>query len=267
MNLYVNYGYSSTQGTYSACRVYGSHFDVEKAVAVNYKNTINGWKTIGIFVLNPDNPSATESITVERNDATTYSDTQYLAQCMVPYGDIYMLSMPVYDLGGVGNGPVAVGLDILDVTFYQDFGQTNDAILAAVREYFDRPSVPYMDISVYSKNNIVTIEWDNIDNIPGGLYPSSYTMVFNVRDSQHGWNFLASMPYNSDPKQYKFGYTEALNVMTPEARQQAMADHILNVDVSFGVTDPDVADYPHIDIVNGAWFTVDMSDNSVSGNK
>lgn len=147
--------------------------------------------------------------------------------------------------------------------------QLNDAQLQRTlaqnaRAYFDTPSVAYMDISCYAKNNIVTIEWDNIDNIPQGLYPSSYTMVFNVRDSAHTWVFLASSPYNSDPKSYKFGFTEALNVMTPEARQQAMADHILNVDVSFGVTDPDIPDYPHIDIVNGAWFTIDMSDNSVT---
>lgn len=139
-----------------------------------------------------------------------------------------------------------------------------DGGLQVATEYFNTPSVPYMDISCYSKNNIVTIEWDNIQGIPAGLYPSSYTMVFNVRDSAHTWVFLASMPYNSDPKKYKFGYTEALNVMTPEARQQAMADHILNVDVSFGITDPDIQQYPHIDIVNGAWFTIDMSDNSVT---
>ena len=150
-------------------------------------------------------------------------------------------------------------LEFADERTLQDWMQS-------ARQYFNNlpPSVPYMVISCYSKNNIVTIEWDNIDNIPPDLFPSSYTMVFNVRDSAHSWNFLASMPYNSDPKKYKFGFTEALNVMTPEARQQAMADHILNVDVSFGVTDPDIADYPHIDIVNGAWFTIDMSDNSVT---
>lgn len=150
-----------------------------------------------------------------------------------------------------------------DATLFSSSTSTDDMAHVA-RDYFDLPSVPYMDISCYSKNNIVTIEWDNIQNIPAGLYPSSYIMVFNVRDSQHIWSFLASMPYNSDPKKYKFGFTEALNVMTPDARQQAMADHILNVDVSFGVTDPDIPDYPHIDIVNGAWFTIDMSDNSVT---
>ena len=83
MNLYVNYGYASTTGTYALHRVYGSHFDVEKAVAVNYTNTINGWKTIGIFVLNPTNPRATDTVTCERNDASTFTDTQALAQGMI----------------------------------------------------------------------------------------------------------------------------------------------------------------------------------------
>ena len=151
-----------------------------------------------------------------------------------------------------------------DIGIVYDTGSSSTPADSAAHDYFNLPSVPYMDISCYSKNNIVTIEWDNIDNIPAGLFPASYTMVFNIRDSAHSWNFLASIPYNSDPKKYKFGFTEALNVMTPEARQQAMTDHILNVDVSFGVTDPDVPTYPHIDIVNGAWFTIDMSDNSVT---
>lgn len=171
----------------------------------------------------------------------------------------------VNDISAVSGGDIVYPMVSTNCYWLGEFA-TNDyaSVYAAARTYFDTPSVPYMDISCYSKNNIITVEWDNIDNIPTGLYPASYTMVFNVRDSAHSWVFLASMPYNSDPKKYKFGFTEALNVMTPDARQQAMADHILNVDVSFGVTDPNILDYPHIDIVNGAWFTIDMSDNSVT---
>lgn len=264
MNLTANYGFISTAGTYSVCSITGATFSVEKAVGVNYHNTINGQRHLTVFVLNPDNPAATSSATFMRNDSSTYTDNVSLAPNNPPYADIYYLYPAVWDVLGSNNGPFATGLDMLDVDSSLDFQQNNADVLAAVRAYFDQPSVPFMDISCYSKNNIVTIEWDNIDNIPAGLYPASYTMVFSVRDSAHIWSFLATSPYNTSPKQYKFGFTEALNVMTPEARQQAMADHILNVDVSFGVTDPDVPTYPHIDIVNGAWFTIDMSDNSVT---
>jgi hypothetical protein len=150
MDLYVNYGYNSTQGTYSVHRVYGSHFDVENAVAVNYTNTINGWKTIGIFVLNPDNPSATDTVTYERNDATTFTGTQSMAQCVTPYDSIYLLSDPVTDIGGVGDSPFAIGIDVIDVSGNLDFGQLNTIILDEVDEYFNRPTTAYCNWSVYT---------------------------------------------------------------------------------------------------------------------
>lgn len=221
------------------------------------------YTNIAVYFHSSNNMAGTYTANVHIGDAGGYDTTQNKNVNPTSIPDVYFTL-----LGNIGPYPPAITTDVSQVEPSNDTNsvniQTSSVVYQQVYDYFNTPSVPYMDISCYSKNNIVTIEWDNIDNIPQDLYPSSYTMVFNVRDSAHTWVFLASMPYNSDPKKYKFGFTEALNVMTPEARQQAMADHILNVDVSFGVTDPDVPDYPHIDIVNGAWFTIDMSNNSVT---
>lgn len=225
MNLYVDYGYSSTQGTYSARRIYGSHFDVEKAVAVNYTNSINGWKTIGIFVLNPTNPSATDNITVERNDSSTFSYTQSLAQCMSPYGDIYLLTDPITDIGGVGSAPFAVGLDIIDVTFYQDFGQSNDAILPAVEEYFNTPTSPYMDVDAYTTGNtanttILTALWDNIQNVPSGMYPASYQVRISAYVAAGHKNEVTYIPYTT--KQFQMSFMDFIGYMNETEQDDAI---------------------------------------------
>lgn len=226
----------------------------DRVITGYYDNVPNLYGSC-VFLVDGNNTNGTGSWTAYRR-YSDYSGNPWGGGTNFNIGYDSTYNITIYNIPQSLNAPIVSGADIV--------GTSSQNMLYLARQYFDTPTAPYMDISCYSKNNIITIEWGNIDNIPPGLYPSSYTMVFNVRDSAHSWVFLASMPYNSDPKQYKFGFTEALNVMTPEARQQAMADHIINVDVSFGVTDPDVPDYPHIDIVNGAWFTIDMSDNSVT---
>ena len=146
MNLTANYGFQSTAGTYSVCSITGANFTVEKAVGVNYHNTINGQRHLTIFVLNPDNPAATSSATFQRNDASTYTDNVSRAPNNPPYADIYYLYPPVWDVLGSNNGPFATGLDMLDVDSPLDFQQNNADVLSAVRAYFNQPSVPFMDI-------------------------------------------------------------------------------------------------------------------------
>ena len=207
MNLYVNYGYNTTTGTYAVHRVYGSHFDVENAVAVNYTNTINGWKTIGIFVLNPTNPSATETVTYERNDATTFTGTQSMAQCVTPYDSIYLLSDPVTDLGGVGDGPTAIGLDIIDVSDILDFGQLNTTILAAVDAYFNQPTTATCEFNLYTlgrgHTTLYTLIADNLTPV-SPLTDADYDIFIGVTaySDRDGAQF-ATFPYN----QYKVEFS------------------------------------------------------------
>lgn len=227
MNLYINYGYSSTQGTYSLHSIYGAYINVEKAVAVNYTNTINGFKTIGVFVLNPTNPAAELTVTCERNNAETFSDTLRLAQCVAPYNTIYTFTLSITDIGGVGNDPFAGDLDIIDVSDYQDFGQSNTAILAAVDAYFNTPISPYMDVDAYTTGNtanttILTALWDNIQNVPAGMYPASYQVRISAYVTAGHMNEVTYVPYTV--KQYQVSFMNFIGYM----REAEQDDAIIN---------------------------------------
>lgn len=137
----------------------------------------------------------------------------------------------------------------------------------AARAYFDTPAVPYMDIDVYTNEKSVTVKWDNITNIPAGLYPASYYMKFSTRDSLGGWNYLASMPYNTklpdNDRGYSFTFNDALDCMPATHRQQALADQAFMLRVDFGTLDNNLP-FPYIDAVNGAIFTINMADGTIS---
>ena len=137
----------------------------------------------------------------------------------------------------------------------------------AARAYFDTPAVPYMDIDIYTNEKTVTVKWDNITNLPAGLYPASYYMKFSTRDSLGGWNYLSSLPYTTKlpdgDKGFSFSFNDALDCMPAPHRQQALADQAFMLRVDFGTIDNDL-DFPYIDVVNGAIFTVDMSDGTIT---
>lgn len=222
-NYYVNYGYSSTTGTYAIHRIYGAHFSAENAVAVNYTNTINGYKTIDIFFLNPDNPYASETATCERNDASTFSTTVSLAPGFSPYENIYMLTDTITDIGGVGPDPFAIGLDVLDVSDIYDFGQSNMTIFAAVDAYFNQPTTATCEFNLYTlgrgHTTLYTLIAENLTPV-SPLTDADYDIFIGVTaySDRDGAQF-ATFPYN----QYKveFSYDAVYSALYDNEEEQA----------------------------------------------
>ena len=222
-NFYINYGYSSTTGTYAIHRIYGAHFSAEKAVAVNYTNTINGFKTIDIFLLNPDNPYASETATCERNDASTFSTTVSLAPGFSPYENIYMLTDTITDIGGVGPDPFAIGLDVLEVSDIYDFGQSNMTIFAAVDAYFNQPTTATCEFNLYTlgrgHTTLYTLIAENLTPI-APFTDADYDIFIGVTaySDRDGAQF-ATFPYN----QYKveFSYDAVYSALYDNEETQA----------------------------------------------
>lgn len=142
-------------------------------------------------------------------------------------------------------------------------GPSSAEIQVAV-DYLTRPTTPYMKIKVYTSGQMVTVKFSDIDNIPTGLYPSSYMMVFDVRDKDHDYPryFLALSPYTTGI--YQFTFDEAVQAMAVQIQQQVYADQEFDLYVDFGVTDPDAQGYPKISVVNGCRFRINIGDGSIS---
>lgn len=207
MNLTANYGFHSTAGLYSVSMITGATFTVEKAVGVNYHNTINGQRHLTIFVLNPDNPAATSSATFHRNDASTYTDTVSLAPNTAPYDDIYYLYPAVWDSTGLNDGPFVTGLDVLDVDSPLDFQQNNPDVLAAVDAYFNQPTTATCEFNLYTlgrgHTTLYTLIADNLTPI-SPLTDADYDIFIGVTaySDRDGAQF-ATFPYN----QYKVEFS------------------------------------------------------------
>ena len=123
----------------------------------------------------------------------------------------------------------------IDIGTYINDAQTNDlnVALAAGRAYFNTPQNAYMDVDVYTSgadgNKLITIDWDNIDNIPTGMYPASYYVKIHADDDGQGGRNLAICPYNN--KQYQITYQNALSEMFETEQAAAINNGWLYINV------------------------------------
>ena len=228
-NFTIDFGFNDAMPDAAVRRIYGTSIDAEKAVGVYYINTISGYQYMSIFLLNPTNTGASYTVTRERYNGETFSDTAYLGRGTAPYNNIWLLTTYVflYDSSGGIHSPFAVGLDVISVSSYLDFGQSNTVILEAVDEYFSRPATPYMDVDAYTTGNtanttILTALWDNIQNVPAGMYPASYQVRISAYVASGHLNEVSYVPYTA--KQYQTSFMDFIGYM----REAEQDDAIVN---------------------------------------
>lgn len=173
------------------------------------------------------------------------------------------------DISRYGNNALGVPFTITGV---HNLGEYNVSDMTALinasvqdaKDYFNRPTTPYMDIDVYTQGQMVTVIWSDIQNIPPGLFPASYQMVLDVRDENHDYPryFLAVSPYTAGS--YQFSFDEALHATPPTVQQQIQADQAFDLYVDFGVTDPDAQGFPKVAVVNGCRFNINIVDGTIT---
>ena len=142
--------------------------------------------------------------------------------------------------------------------------------LQQARNYFDTPSVPYMDVDVYTQPPIVSVLWDNIDNIPAGMYPSSYYVrlkFYDIHDTNPPYTSypdytIALCPYSN--KKYEADWRDMLNGIPAIPRELVYALGTFDIKVQLGYIDPDYTyDPDRLVVVNESIFEITMSDGGV----
>lgn len=217
-------GDSSGIGAYYTAAVSGT-VTCEKAVAVNYHATNSNWCYVSLWVYNPTQPGSI-SVTITRGNSEQYTDTAAFA----PNYDsatnhVYMMDKYTWDVSGGGSGAYANGVDMLDVSAYEDYTQNNSAIIAAVTEYFSRPTSPYMDVDAYTTGNtanttILTALWDNIQNVPSGMYPASYQVRISAYVAAGHKNEVTYIPYTT--KQFQMSFMDFIGYMNETEQDDAI---------------------------------------------
>ena len=239
-------------------------------------NITSGVKVIEMYFDHVGNPP--QAIAINRNagnnricfpvfmldgDYTPYSGT-YILKYADDHTETYTANVnyySAYDITAVAPGgfllpTVGTDIDIHTAPIVSDT-PTNDinVALAAGRAYFDTPTTPYMDVDVYTTgadgNKIVTFNWKNIDNIPGGMYPASYLVRVGVNytaapDAQIQPTLLSILPYSTSyvipgtrDTSYQIGYLDALQSMPSAAQGYAISQDWLAFFVQLGHTEGD----------------------------
>lgn len=107
-------------------------------------------------------------------------------------------------------------------------------------EYFNTPTTPYMDVTTYTTGTtrntaIVTVQWDNIQNIPSGMYPASYQVKIGAYVAAGHVNNIAYCPYND--KEFKIAYNDILATMTETEQDDAIINGRVWLVVELGHND------------------------------
>ena len=120
------------------------------------------------------------------------------------------------------------------------FDPSKPDVLAEVLSYFGGGGVgdPYMDLDVFTsgenKNKIITFNWNNLQNIPAGMYAASYQVRVGINytaapDASIPITELVKLPYVSSyvttgrDTSYQCGYLDALQQMPSQAQEYAVA--------------------------------------------
>lgn len=137
-------------------------------------------------------------------------------------------------------GP-AVGVDV----FTTDANIEHDVI-----EFLTRPTSPYMDVDVYTTGNtanttILTALWDNIQNVPAGMYPASYQVRISAYVAAGHMNEVAYVPYTV--KQYQISFMNFIGYMTESEQDDAIINERVFMALELGHNDGErfVVDAPY----------------------
>ena len=136
--------------------------------------------------------------------------------------------------------------------------------LQQARDYFDTPSVPYMDVDVYTEPPMVTVLWDNIANYPADMYPSSYYVRLRVGHTVSAqYATIALCPYSIH--QYSADWRDILNNTSETIREECHTQGYFYLRVQLGYLDPDfLLDEDHLRVVNSCIFKIDITDGTVT---
>lgn len=151
-----------------------------------------------------------------------------------PMNNLSSYGLTVYSIGfinrNVTSSDVPVVVNLTDGNVNSLYNGTS---AQAVRDYFDSSAAPYMDIDCYTSgadgNKLVTLEWDNIYNIPAGMYSSSYfiTVLSGSSGGDAGGTRVAVCPYRD--KIYQVLYGDLFNALSEVGQQQAMENDYLYI--------------------------------------
>lgn len=139
------------------------------------------------------------------------------------------------------------------------------------RAYFDTPSTPYMDCDIFTSgadgNKLITLKWDNIQNIPDGMYPASYYLRIHADDDGQGGRNIAICPYVD--KEYQITYQNVLSQMFESEQATAITNGwlYLNVYLMHNDSDGGVVDQSlHFKVFRDGSIT-DETDPGEGGNR
>lgn len=107
----------------------------------------------------------------------------------------------------------------------QEISNMRSTFAARARDYFDTPTSPYMDVDAYTTGNtanttILTALWDNIQNVPSGMYPASYQVRISAYVAAGHMNEAAYVPYTV--KQYQISFMNFIGYMTESEQDDAI---------------------------------------------
>lgn len=139
------------------------------------------------------------------------------------------------------------------------------------RTYFDTPATPYMDCDIFTSgadgNKLITLEWDNIQNIPAGMYPASYYLRIHADDDGQGGRNIAICPYVD--KEYQVTYQNVLSQMFESEQATAILNGWLYLNVYLAHNDdgaPVIDQSLHFKVFRDGSIT-DETDPGEAGNR
>lgn len=147
----------------------------------------------------------------------------------------------------------------------------NENMFYLARQFFDIPTTPYMDIDINTSgadgNKLITLKWDNIQNIPAGMYPASYYVRIHADDDGQAGANLVTCPYND--KEYQITYQNALSEMFETEQAQAINNGWLYINAFLMHNDndgPTVDQNAHFKVFRDGSIT-DETDPGEAGNR
>ena len=124
---------------------------------------IGVWISYTVYKYSWNGSEYVQSGTTNRTATAAYNATYNLTY--------YVLQPSGFSMFNTGTATTP----ITDAELLSNNIPSDNATLQIVRDYFDTPSVPTFTAKAYIKDlPMVTIQWDNIQNIPAGMYPASY---------------------------------------------------------------------------------------------
>lgn len=165
---------------------------------------------IYVWFYNPTDPNDTYTVTHVRKNDTSYTAAGHFAPNSIR-PEVYKSDIMGLDRAGATfNGTPAV-----IITDGNPADQYDATVINDVYDYFNQPSTPYMDIDVFTSgadgNKLITVDWDNIQNLPAGMYPASYFVKIHADDDGQAGRNLALCPYKN--KEYQVTYQSAISQM------------------------------------------------------